>query len=39
MSNTSDDACKQKKDFAFNVHVVKEYVKKLQGLKTALKIC
>ena len=38
MSNTSDDACmKTKKDFAFNVHVVKEYVKKMQGLKTALK--
>ena len=27
----------KKKDFAFNVHVVKEYVKKMQGLKTALK--
>ena len=37
MSNTSDDACKQKKNFGFNVHVVKEYVKKFAGIKNSFK--
>ena len=38
MSNTSDDACmKTKKDFAFNVRVVKVYVKKIAGIKNNFK--